>query len=69
MNIDKPLKIEKDGYGYLIENCDVMITLKDNQVIKGKYDSTFGFMTSDERAIWKTDILSYKVVRLYRSLS
>ena len=64
MNIDKPLKIEKDKYGYPIENCDVVITLKDNQVIKGKYDSALGFMTSDGRAIWKTNILSYKVVRL-----
>jgi hypothetical protein len=64
MNIDKPLKIEKDKYGYPIENCDVVITLKDNQIIKGKYDSDFGFMTSDGREIWETDILSYKVVRL-----
>ena len=46
MNINKHLKIEKDKYGYSIENCDVVITLKDNQVIKGKYDSVFGFMTS-----------------------
>lgn len=30
MNIDKLLKIEKDKYGYPIENCDVVITLKDN---------------------------------------
>lgn len=54
----------KDKYGYPIENCDVVITLKDNQVIKGKYNSAFGFMTSDGRLIWETNILSYKILGL-----
>ena len=64
MNIDKPLKIETDKYGYPIEDCDVVITLKDNQVIKGKYNLAIGFMISNGRMIWKENVLSYKVVRL-----
>jgi hypothetical protein len=56
--------IEKDKYGYPIENCDVVITLKDNQVLRGKYDPAIGFTTTDGRMIWKTSVLSYKVVKL-----
>ena len=54
---------EKDKYGYPLENCDVVITLKDNQIFKGKYDPSIGFMTSDGRMIWKENILSYKFIK------
>ena len=54
---------EKDKYGYPLENCDVVITLKDTQVFKGKYDPSIGFMTSDGRMIWKENILTYKFIK------
>lgn len=53
--------LEKDKYGYPLENCDVMITLKDNQTFKGKYDPSIGFMTFDGRMIWKENILSFQI--------
>ena len=53
---------EKDKYGYPIENCSVVITLKDNQIIKGKYDPAIGFMTADGRMIWKENVLSYEII-------
>lgn len=56
--------IEKDKYGYPLENCDVVITLKNNQVFRGKYDPAIGFTTADGRMIWKTSVLSYEVVKL-----
>ena len=54
---------EKDKYGYPLENCDVVITLKDNQIFRGKYDPAIGFMTSDGRMIWKENVLSYKIIK------
>ena len=54
---------EKDKYGYPLENCNVIITLKDNQVFRGKYDPAIGFMTSDGRMIWETNVLSYKIIK------
>lgn len=53
---------EKDKYGYPIENCSVVITLKDNQIIKGKYDPAIGFMTTDGRMIWKESVLNYDFI-------
>lgn len=44
-------------------NYNVVITLKDNQVFKGKYDTVIGFMTSDGRIIWEENILSYKIIK------
>ena len=48
---------------YPLENCDVVITLKDNQTIRGKYDPAIGFMTSDGRMIWTENVLSYKIAK------
>ena len=62
--MSKVIEIEKDKYGYPIENCDIVITMRDNQIFRGKYDPAFGFMTNDGRIVWKTNILSYKVVKL-----
>ena len=53
----------KDKYGYPLENCDVVITLKDNQVFKGKYDPSIGFTTSNGRMIWKANVLNYKIIK------
>lgn len=55
--------LEKDKYGYPLENCNVVITLKDNQVLKGKYDPAIGFMTSDGKMIWKENVSFYKVIK------
>ena len=54
---------EKDKYGYPLENCDVVITLKDNQIFRGKYAPAIGFTTSDGRMIWKENVLSYKTIK------
>ena len=54
---------DKDKYGYPLENCNVVITLKDNQVFRGKYDPSIGFTTSDGRMIWKENVLSYKIIK------
>ena len=53
---------EKDKYGYPIENCSVVIPMKDNQIIKGKYDPAIGFMTTDGRMIWKESVLNYDFI-------
>lgn len=57
---------KKDKYDYPIENCSVVITLKDNQVIQGKYDPAVGFMTTDGRMIWKENVSSYEVISLMK---
>ena len=54
---------EKDEYGYTFEKCNVVITLKDNQVFKGRYDPAIGFMTLDGRTIWNANVLSYKIIK------
>lgn len=46
-----------------LENCNIVITLKDNQIFRGKYDLAIGFMTSDGRMVWETDVLSYKIIK------
>lgn len=53
--------MDKDKYGYPLEECKVIITLKDNQILLGKYDPSVGFMTSDGKMIWKENVLSYKI--------
>ncbi len=55
--------MDKDKYGYPLEECEVVITLKDNRILLGKYDPSIGFMTSDGRAVWKENVLSYKIFK------
>ncbi len=43
------------------ETCRVIISLKDNTLIKGVYDPAIGFMTSDGRCIWKENVLDFKL--------
>ena len=43
--------LNKDKYGYPLENCNVVIILKENQIFRGKYDPSIGFMTSDGKEI------------------
>ena len=55
--------LDKDKYCYPLENCDVVITLKNNQIFRGKYDPAIGFTTPDGRMIWKENVLSYKIIK------
>ena len=55
--------LNKDKYGYPLENFNVVIILKENQIFRGKYEPSIGFMTSDGKEIWDLDILSYKIIK------
>lgn len=53
---------EKESDEYR-EPRNVVITLKDNQVFEGKYNSAIGLTTSDGRMIWKENVLFYKIIK------